>query len=38
MLAGAVPGEQPRGGQAPGLAEEVALALERVLGPKAVRR
>jgi hypothetical protein len=38
VLAGAVPGEQARGGQAPGLAEEVALALERVLGPKAVRR
>lgn len=38
MLAGAVPAEQARGGQAPGLAEEVALALERVLGPKAVRR
>jgi hypothetical protein len=31
-------GGQPHGGHAPGLSEEVALALERVLGRGAVRR
>ena len=33
----ATPAELPHGSQAPGLSEEVALALERVLGRTAVR-
>jgi hypothetical protein len=36
--AGSVAGEQSHGGDAPGLSEEVALALERVLGRSAVTR
>jgi hypothetical protein len=36
--AGSAPGEQPAGGHAGGLSEEVALALDRVLGRSAVRR
>ncbi len=35
---GSVADEQSHGGEAPGLSEEVALALERVLGRSAVRR
>jgi hypothetical protein len=35
---GAAAGELSHGGQAPGLSEEVALALDRVLGRNAVRR
>ena len=34
----AVPGECAPGGRAPGLSEEVALALDRVLGRSAARR
>ena len=36
-LGGVMSGEQSYGGQAPGLSEEVALALDRVLGRNAVR-